>query len=264
LLTASLLKVQKKNSYTQSPFKPVPHELTLSIPSTLTNKTKLTPAYLTLFKEYWLLHQTRLNVRWTTHQAFKTMFFVSLDRQGSYNVIGLSKFYLRWKNAHTLLLNLFFFESSIFTFTNKLFLEEALVFNWNLNFVEYKFFKFSQNLIYFRDNPYGHETDYLFDYFNQYKLDAAIVTDLKTHEKNIFFMKRFNFYIIGLNPSNYNPELFSFPIPLLGDSLLGQHHFLESMLRILGLARRTKFEKLQKTWTHLTWLLKNKSTFNFF
>jgi hypothetical protein len=116
-----------------------------------------------------------------------------------------------------------------------------------LNFTEFKFFKFSQNLLYFKDNPYGHETDYLFDYFNQNNLDAALVTDLKSHEKNIFFMKRFNFYIIGLVPSNYNPELFSFPIPLLGDSLLGQHHFLESTLKILGLARRMRFEKCYQT-----------------
>lgn len=113
--------------------------------------------------------------------------------------------------------------------------------------MEYKIFKFSQNLIYFKDNPYGHETDYLFDYLNHSQIDTMLVTDIKTHEKNVFFMKRFNFYIIGLNPSNYNPNLFSFPVPLLGDSLLGQHHFIESITQVLGLARRTRFEKIQKT-----------------
>ena len=85
--------------------------------------------------------------------------------------------------------------------------------------------------------------------------DAAIIADVKFHEKNLFFLKRFNFYTIGLSPANYDPWNLCFPIPLLGDSLLGQYYFLSMVARLSGSAKVARFDILSGEWRRMTRLL---------
>lgn len=209
------------------------------------------------FQEYWMLHQSKINFQFSTHRDFKTMFFTCVDRSGVYNIVGISKFYSRWKNAHTLLLNLTFFKSNLLAFTNKIFVEESMVFNWRLNYTQYKFFKYTQPLLTLSDSSYGNDTRKFFQYLSLNPIDAALITDIKSHEKNVFFLTKTNVYTVGLIPANYRPWRVSFPIPLLADSILGQYYFCHSIIRISSLGEALRFNHLKSRWFSIRTVYRN-------
>ena len=214
------------------------------------------------FHQYWILSQSKGATQYSVHADFKLWFFVCMDRKGLYNVVGLEKFYLRWKTAHSLIFNLIYFDSNVMAFTNKIFFEESLVFNWKLSKLSYKMFKYAQETIYTLNTPYGNSSRLLFNYMNVADTDAAIVSDAKLHEKNIFFLTRTHYYTIGLIPANYSPWRFHFPIPLLNDSLLGQFYFLNMVTRLVSYATRTRFLQNHRNWVNLMFSLSNP-TVNF-
>jgi hypothetical protein len=96
-------------------------------------------------------------------------------------------------------------ELSHFVISGKIFIEESLTFNWTMNLAHYKLFRFSQNILYFKDSPYGEETKHLFMDSTISDCDAAIVSDVKTHQHNVFFFRTLNIYSVALTPSNYSP-----------------------------------------------------------
>jgi len=107
--------------------------------------------------------------------------------------------------------------------------------------MNYKLFKYSHQLVYFQDSSYGNYTRLAYRLLGEWGADAALVTDVKAHEKNIFYLTRFSYYTIGLAPANYNPWILSFPIPLLGDSILGQYYFLVTAIKSGGIGRSARF-----------------------
>lgn len=207
------------------------------------------------FKDYWILHQSKINDQYTIHRDFKTLFFICTDNSGVYNIIGITKFYNRWSQGLNLIFNLSYFNANLASFTNKIFLEDALVINWSLNHFTYKIFKFSQSVVYLKDVSYGEDSKLTYKDSELVKLDAAIISDVKSHEKNMFFLRVINVYKIGLIPANYSPWILTFPIPLLGDSLLGQFYFLNVVLRMTGLAKAKKYDTILANWNSLNFTL---------
>jgi hypothetical protein len=207
------------------------------------------------FKDYWILHQSKSNDQYSIHRDFKTLFFICTDNSGVYNIIGISKFYSRWTQGLNLVFNLSYFNANLASFTNKIFLEDSLVINWSLNQLTYKIFKFSQSVVYLKDISYGEDSKLTYKDSELSNLDAAIISDVKSHEKNIFFLRVINIYKIGLIPASYSPWVLTFPIPLLVDSLLGQFYFLNVILRMAGLAKSKKYNNLLSKWNSLKFTL---------
>ena len=84
-------------------------------------------------------------------------------------------------------------------------MEDSLVINWSLNQLTYKIFKFSQSVVYLKDISYGEDSKLTYKDSELVNLDAAIISDVKSHEKNIFFLRVINIYKIGLIPASYSP-----------------------------------------------------------
>lgn len=218
------------------------HESMVSVRSNNVNST------FDWFKDYWLLHQSKGVSRYSLNREFKLMFFVCTDGSGVYDVVALSKFYTRWETGLNLLYNLAFFQANLVSFSNKLFIEESLAFNWEVNLAHYKLFKFSQNVLYFKDSPYGEDTKDMFLEASWATCDAVIVSDVKTHQHNSFFLRTSNIYSIGLVPANYSPWVLSFGIPLMGDSILGQYYFINLVLQLALTGSSKRFDLVSKQW----------------
>jgi len=231
------------------------NNLPLEFAETKPARTQSLPKPFVWFYDYWLLQQSRFNPKYTTHAHFKLMFLVCVDRKGFYNIIAISKFYQRWVTASTLIMNLSFFESSLYAFTHKAFIEESMAFNWQNNFMDYRLFKYASQLFYLKDSSYGNETRLIYLEEGGFPVDAAIVSDVKAHERNLFYLQRSNFFTIGLVPANYDPWVFSFPVPLLSESLLGQYYFLGSLVRLSNLAQSSRFEFFYKSWFNIKFSL---------
>jgi hypothetical protein len=176
--------------------------------------------------------------------------FVSDSANCKFNsVMSAKRYFARWVDSYNLLFNLFYADVQVQAFSNKLFIEESLVFNWSQSFMDYKVFKFTQPFFIFKDLPHGayiHNT--LFDILLQ-RLDIALVVDLKNHMKLLGYIQRYSLYSVGLIPVNYSPWKVSYPIPSFSDSNLSQYYFLRWLFFVKSHALSSKHTSTKARWS---------------
>ena len=121
------------------------------------------------------------------------------------SLISAKRYFSRWLDTYSLLFNLFYVEAQIQLLSNKFFIEEALVFNWNYNLRNYKLFKYIQPFFTFKDTPHGgYVHSAVFNVLLQ-KLDLTIIVDIRNHKKLMGYLQKYGLFSIGLVPVNYSP-----------------------------------------------------------
>ena len=125
--------------------------------------------------------------------------------------------------------------------SNKFFIEEALVFNWNYNLRNYKLFKYIQPFFTFKDTPHGgYVHSAVFNVLLQ-KLDLTIIVDIRNHKKLMGYLQKYGLFSVGLVPVNYSPWVVSYPVPTFSDSPVMQYYFLRLLFFIKGSAKRERY-----------------------
>jgi hypothetical protein len=180
---------------------------------------------LKLFVHSWTILGVRGTSEFKTHYDFQLMFMTFAPEKDSIVLFDARRFFARWLNSYNLLFNLFYVHAAGQMISNKLFIEESLTFNWHNNLTNYKLFKYTQPTFVFKDLPYGSYLHSALLTLLKKKIDYTLVVDLNNHKKLLHTFKRYNFYMIGLVPSNYSPWLVSFPVPASSDSPLTQLFF---------------------------------------
>jgi len=181
------------------------------------------------------------------HAYFKAFFLTTT--LNSSPVLNISKLYLKWINTYNLLINLFFFKTSLLLFSNKTLKNETLGFNWSQNLLSYKLFKYTSPIFFLKDSKYGVTPTLIFKRFEQKSLSTAFLTDVKYHEKNLYYLKRFHIYTIGLVPYNLNPWMVSYSIPTSINSVFIQFFFIQ-FLSLLSQSNETRtFNKCKNLWS---------------
>lgn len=89
--------------------------------------------------------------------------------------------------------------------SNKLFMEESLVFNWQYSYKDYKMFKYVQPFFIFADIAHGSLVKSSLALMFLNKIDFTIVTDLNNHNKLTTYLQKNDIYTVGLIPNNYSP-----------------------------------------------------------
>ena len=204
-----------------------------------------------LFLHAWEIARPRSNYIFSTHREFRLMFLSSTPEKFADSLVSAEKYFLRWVDSYNLLYNMLHAASSIQLLSNKSFIEESLVFNWQHSVKNYKLFKFVQPFFMFKDAVHGaaiHTS--IFAIFLQ-KLDFAIVVDVKNHFKLLRYLQRYSLYTIGLVPTNYSPWIVSYPVPYFSDSSLSQLYFLKWVLHINSCALAARHAESAKLWSLL-------------
>jgi hypothetical protein len=197
-----------------------------------------------LFLQTWSLTRPKGNHHYAAHRDFRTMFISPTFDIRANSLISASRYFKRWVDSYDLLFNLFYLRTSVQLLSNKFFIEESLIFNWQYNIKNYKVFKYVQPFFIFKDIPHGELTHTsLFNIFLQH-LDFVIISDLNNHKKLTTYFKRFNLYSIGLIPVNYSPWCVSYPIPSCSDSQLDKFFFLKWIIYIRYTAELEKYTNL--------------------
>ena len=199
------------------------------------------------FKEYWQVYQSKGVARFSLHREFRLIFFTG-SGGGAYDIMSLQHFYTRWESGCNLIFNIVYFDATIFAFTHKLFIEEALTFNWLVNLMSYKLFRYSQGTFYLKNSPYGEDSKLSYNWSHLQDMDAAIVSDVKYHQGSVFFLQTFHIYTIGLVPASRSPWILSFGMPLMGESLAGQLYFFGLVFRLSQQARTLQYDVLTHRW----------------
>jgi hypothetical protein len=180
------------------------------------------------------------------HTYFKQFFIISnFDKSP---VLNVSKFYSKWTNTYNLLTNLFFLKTSLLIFSNKIFKNETISFNWSRNLLSYNLFKYSSPIFFLKDTKYGVTSTLIFKRLEQKKLNVSFLTDIKYHEKNLYYLKRFHIYTIGLVPYNLNPWVVSYSIPTSLNSLWNQYFFINFLSLLSQSSEKTNFNEFKNLW----------------
>ena len=202
----------------------------------------------TLFATWWELSRSKNNQNFFIHGEFRNFFVSTNSRSSLDTLISAKNYYLRWLNSYNFLFNIFHASANIQMFSNKIFIEESLVFNWHFSSKNLKIFKYTQPLFLFKDILHGDEThSQLLNFFSQ-RTDLALVTDLNAHKRFLFYLKRNDIYTVGLVPANFSPWCVSHPIPVFSDSHVMQYYFIKFLFYIKAKAQNTTYLTTNDHW----------------
>ena len=193
------------------------------------------------FLQTWSLDRPKGNIHYTAERDFR-LFFLALAKSSVPSaLVNPRGYYSRWVNSYNFLFNLFFVNSFAQVLSSRFFVEESLVFNWQYSYKNYKLYKFVQPFILFSDTSHGEFIHDVVAKLLQQNLDFLIIVDLRSHDKLLKYLKRYNVFMVGLTPINYSPWAVSYPIPTFADSYLNQYYFLRFILRLQTLAQMESY-----------------------
>jgi len=66
-------------------------------------------------------------------------------------------------------------------------------------------FKYASPYFFLKDVRYGNDAASVYRRLNDKGLQVAFVSDIKYHQKSVFFLKNNGTYVLGLVPYNMNP-----------------------------------------------------------
>jgi len=89
--------------------------------------------------------------------------------------------------------------------SNKLFIEEAMVFNWHFSSRNYKLFKYVQPTFIFKDLTHGGSIHTTMVALFVQNLDLSIFVDVKNHQKLLVYLNKSSLYSVGLIPAHSSP-----------------------------------------------------------
>ena len=190
-----------------------------------------------LFLQTWALTRPKGNIHYSVERDFRLFFLALAKKSTQSSLVNPRGYYNRWVSSYNFMFNLFFVDSFTQLMGSRFFVEEALVFNWHYSYKNYRLYKFVQPFIMFSDTPHGEFIHDVVARLLSQNLDFLVVVDLRSHDKLLKYLKRYNVFMVGLTPINYSPWAVSYPIPSFSDSYLSQYYFLRFILKLQSSAR---------------------------
>ena len=186
---------------------------------------------------WWTQFTTPKSGYWyTSNPTFKMFFTNSSSMCVNSTLVSVKRFVCRIEESLTFLYNLFFIDTRYWMFGNKLFLEELLIFNWEIQPLTYKIFKYIHTLVWVKDLSHGSTVFQLMAFLQKVTLDFTIIVDIRTHIKMQIYLQRYSIFTIGLIPLNYNPWWVSYPIPTYSNSPKVQLLFIHILFYVRSLS----------------------------
>lgn len=218
--------------------------------ATIPAVTKFAPSKFlwSAFLNSWSSTRPKGNLHYQTNRDFQLMFISHCTDEFATSIVSARRYFARWVDSYNLLFNIFYTDASVQMMSNRLFIEESLVFNWQYSSRNYKIFKYTQPYFMFKDFTHGgfvHSA--VFSIFLQ-NIDLGIIVDMNNHKIFRGYLQRYSLYMIGLVPINYSPWKVSYPIPTFSDSHLSQFYFIKWLFFIRGRAENHRYLNLIGLW----------------
>lgn len=193
------------------------------------------------FVQSWQVFRPKSNIIYQTNRNFRLFFLTAAPTPTKSSIISVQRYFSRWVDSYNFLFNLFVTEPVAQMISNKLFIEESLIFNWSYSIKNYKLFRYIQPFFIFADLRYGSHVPKTLQLFALQKLDFTITTDINNHNKLSFFLQKTSVFTVGLIPTNYSPWRVSYPIPAFSDSRLIQLYFIRWVLSLQSRATSSSY-----------------------
>lgn len=202
---------------------------------------------LKLFNLFFLFNYVLFDNRFSANGNFK-LFYIK-DFTDKIVVLDVPTFFKRWKDSYSLLFNIFWYELNLTIFGSPFFKIETLSLNWHSNAFDINFWKYFHPFFIFKSNEYGKVVDFFFEKLNQHNKGFFIISDCFYHFKNAHYLKKKNYYTIGLVDVRTDPWLVTYPIVSFFESFVTQLFFLKLLVFIHRQALLLRYNLFKNIWT---------------
>ena len=222
---------------------------TLTSKTVFKNKSLVGTETLKLFQLFLKLSHSQPFFYSKQHYIYRLLFSNLNPNELVYADLG--KAFSRWSSTHTLLTNLFYYNIKIISFGSKLLINEILSLNWKLatpNLLTHSSFDKS---FFFSSAKTGPLYSKSFLRLSKFKIENSFIFDLNFHQRTIFFLRRYNFFTMGLVASTQNPWVVDYPIPVSISNILTQYYFIKLFLYTFSTAKHLYFLNCKSLWLKL-------------
>lgn len=126
------------------------------------------------------------------------------------HILNMKKFLNRWINGYFFLMNVFFYNWNFLTLGIIEFKKETLGLNWYFSNINLILWRYSFPFFIFKLNHYSPDVQYFFHRLNKLGANIAFVMDLRFHYRNLLYLKRTNFFTVGLIDYTTKPWMVHF------------------------------------------------------
>ena len=180
------------------------------------------------------------------HTRFKSLFITNTCNNTRY--INTSKLFHKWNNSYSFLINLFYSNLNIYLFSNKILKKEVTSFNWSFKLLDYSLFKHTAPFFIYKDTNFGSTSTLIFKRLEMRGLNTVFLTDLKYHEKNLYFLKTSNIYTVGLVTYTADPWSVHYSIPVANNSIIIQFFFIKMLTFFKQYSEKQKYQANKRLW----------------
>lgn len=177
---------------------------------------------------------------YTNNPTFRSFFTIGSSIYTNSTLINIKRYVSRLEESLTFIYNLFYIDTKYWMFANELFLEELLIFNWEIQPLTYKLFRYAHIFVWLKDLSHGSAIRQVMTFLKKIDLDFTIITDIETHMKARSYLQRYSIFTIGLVPINYDPWWVSYPVPTYANSPKVQLIFIHILFYVRSLIRELK------------------------
>lgn len=187
-----------------------------------------------------------------TKSAFKVhpssrFIFLNYASKGS-RIFSLKKLFNRWQDFYHLVFNIFFYKISIITFGTSFFKNELLTLNWFINEKIKKHWRYVRPYIFSKENKINDNNNNIFSLLSLRNINLSFVIDVNYHRRTIYYLKRFNFFTIGVVPISSDMFTVDFAMPSSSESATSQLFFIRLVLHIRRNVYKTQYTQYKKYW----------------
>jgi hypothetical protein len=205
---------------------------------------------LPMFKTFTISNLSTGSKIFVPHASFRS-FYINYSKGGS-SIINIKKFFQKWKLTYHLLFNLFFYRINLLTFTPSFFRNEALALNWVEHTQMNLIWRYVRPFLASKPNKINDYGEFIFRKLKYLGMSTSLVVDVLYHSKTIYYLRRLNYYSIGLVPTIYHDKFVDFAVPVAADSLLSQVFFVRLLINLRHSVSHKTFVNLKRTWSTRT------------
>lgn len=232
------------NNFSKVKYQNIFSDETSSISSLFTKKNLSINNF--LLNMFFLFNYSMFNSNFKVHHMHNFLHVSSVKNKTM--VVHLPKLLFRWKNTYDLFFNIFYYNLNYLLFSTPFFKAQALSFNWSSSQWNLSLWRYYSPFFLFQPNRYNKKIDFFFKKLKKTEIDFVIITDCVYHYKNIFYLKKSNYYTIGLISVYDSPWLVSYPVISFFDNYLIQLFFFKLLVIIQKQAFYFKYNLFKKTW----------------
>jgi hypothetical protein len=200
-----------------------------------------------LFSLYLSFSHFSTEVSYKVH-SLNQSFFIQTTLLGSAPTLNMSKIYFIWLNFYQFISNLFYNQSSLYLFTHKSLQFESNAFNLSFFNDNYNFFRYTNLFFQNKESTFSEKSSAIFKKFALRSRSISFILDTRAFYKTIFFLKKWNSYVIGLIPYSTSPWLVNYPILVSTLNPLTQYFFLKILTYAKQESKTLYFKNMLNFW----------------